>query len=59
MANDFLSQEFHENNDEIFKPISQTKRKKISFPTALVKALVATTAAVTSAVVLWGNLHIN
>ncbi|MBR6519150.1 MAG: hypothetical protein IKT63_05710, partial [Oscillospiraceae bacterium] len=38
MAKDFLNQEFHEDNDEIFKPFSPTKRKKTSFPAALAKA---------------------
>ena len=57
MAFDINEQEFHDKNDEIFKPVSLLSRKAGSFPAALAKALTATTAAAIAAAALISNIH--
>ena len=57
MAFDINEQEFHDKNDEIFKPVSLLSRKAGSFPAALAKALTATTAAAIAAATLISSIH--
>ena len=59
MSLNYNEQEFHERNDEIFRPVSTTVTKSHKFPSAIAKALTAASAAIVSAVVLWGSMHLN